>query len=601
MRHRHRSRSGDAIAALVLGLVVASTPLSALSAVQAWVDSQTVDEMESVRLMLRADGIGNQVDTQLDLSELERDFEVLGTNTSSQFQITHGQTQSWIEYQITLRPKRTGTLTIPPIAVTGESSQPLQLTVRPLPPEVRRAIDRMVFFEVEVSPNPVYVQAQALISRRLYYLGGVQIYSDLPGAPDIPNAVVIPVGDTHSTTEVRPEGRYGVLEQRYAIFPEQSGALTIPEISVTSSVRLQSGGRTRRSDIRVSTPEIRLEVLPVPAAYPADQPWLPAKQVSISDVWEPGTLAFRVGEPARRTLIVNITGNTGSAIPPLDLHLPAAVFKQYPEPVAIDEEAVAMDVVGRREQPYSIVPVAPGRPRLPEIRLTWWDTVNERVRVATATAEQAQIAGNPGASQPSAASTPPLVDDPAGANAAPLMGERSGANTPSPTEEQTLGNEAAAGGSATPEADPPAGAEAVPTSYPTWLVALALFAFCGWGGTWLIMRRDRTQTAARQHDSSMGKTWQALATACRLGDAKSVRDAWVRYLGERWKSPPDRTVAKLREHPEGRRLLDALNRSLYSPAAGEAPDYQEILAFSRSLRKHGKQRRDEPLPELYAG
>ena len=220
---------------------------------QARVDPPVVDEMETVRLTLRVDG-SNQSEG-LDLGALESDFEVLGTNTSSQFQSINGQVQSWVEYQVSLRPKRAGTLEIPALSIAGQTSAPLSVRVRPLAPEVRQTIDRMVFFEVEVSPNPVYVQAQALMTRRLYYASGVQIYSDLPGVPDIPNAVVIPVGETRSTTEVRPEGRYGVLEQRYAIFPEQSGSLVIPEISVTSSVRLTSSGRTRRSGIRVSTPE----------------------------------------------------------------------------------------------------------------------------------------------------------------------------------------------------------------------------------------------------------------------------------------------------------------------------------------------------------
>ena len=594
---RHKRERSVAVATLIFAVFATIASSSATAEVRAWVDAQTVDEMETVRLTLRADGVGNQVDAQPDLSELETDFEVLGTNTSSQFQIINGQTQSWIEYQINLRPKRTGTLTIPPIAIVGERSQPLQISVRPLPPEVRQAIDRLVFFEVDVTPNPVYVQAQALMTRRLYYSGGVQIYSDLPGAPDIPNAVVLPVGDTRSTTETRPEGRYGVLEQRYAIFPEKSGALTIPEISVTSSVRLQSGGRTRRTGLRVSSPEVRLEVLPVPAAYPADQPWLPARQVSISDVWEPASLSFEAGKPVRRTLTVNATGNTGSAIPPLAMRLPEGTFKEYPEPVAISEEAVSMDVVGTRQQPYSIVPVSPGAAQLPRIQLTWWDTVNNRVRVATVASEPVRVAGDPGTPQRDSTSVSPLVGDLAVTENPTANDNRSPANTSSTTAEPLADDGSAIEPGAVSAANRHLGTS--PASYPIWLVALTVFAFCGWATTWLTMRRGRAKPAARQPDSQAEKSLRNLANACRHNDAKAIRDAWIRHLGACWKTPPDQTVARLRQHPEGGRLLDTLNRSLYSPAPTTAPNGRAILEFSRSLPKPANAKKAQPLPALH--
>ncbi len=589
------SRLAKRVAAGLLGFVAALAPLTAHPGVQAEVDAQTVDEMETVQLRLRADGVGNQVDTQLDLSELEKDFEVLGTNSSSQFQILNGQTSSWIEYRISLRPKRTGTLTIPPISVLGERSQPLQIAVRPLSPEVRQAIDRLVFFEVDVEPNPVYVQAQALLTRRLYYSSGVQIYSDLPGAPDLPNAVVLPLGDTRSTTEVRPQGRYGVLVQTYAIFPEHSGALTIPEISVASSVRLQSGDRTRRSGIRVRSPELRLEVLPVPSAYPADQTWLPAKQVSISDAWEPGSLAFEAGKPVRRTLSVRVTGNTGSAIPPLDPHLPGRVFKEYPEPVAISEETAAMDLVGTREQPYSIVPVAPGALQLPEIQLTWWDTVNDRVRVATVAAQRTQVAGD-ARNRPA-----PSANNQAPTGALPEVGNRppdDAAATPINDPEYANNKPAPEPGAVPAKASLPR-AGAYPTAYPTWLVALTLFAFCGWGATGLMMRRNRKRPTKRRPDSQSDKSWRILANACRQGNVRAIRDAWIRHLGAHWNRAPDQTVEQLRQHPEGRRLLDALNRSLYSPDSSTAPSGADILAVTRSLQKPVKPQTEQSLPELH--
>ncbi len=557
------------LAFAILAALCASVPTAnaqgAEPTLQARIDPPVADEMQTVRLTLRVEG-SNRTEN-LDLAGLEDDFEVLATNTSSQFQSINGRVQSWVEYQVNLRPKRTGRLEIPAISIGDRQSAPLHVTVRPLAPEIRQAIDRMVFFEVDVTPNPVYVQAQAIMSRRLYYSSGVQIYSDLPGVPDIPNAVVIPLGEARSTTEARPEGRYGVLEQRYAIFPEESGSLVIPEISVTSSVRLESGGRARRSGIRVSTPEIRLDVLPVPAAYPPDRPWLPARQVTIGDAWEPDNLAFELGEPVQRTLTVNVAGNTGSAIPPILPGLPEAAFKQYPEPVEISEDTVAADIVGTRKQAYSVVPVASGTVQLPELRLTWWDTVNERVREATSASVQVRVAGEPVAALEFAS------PDSAGAA----------------TEAAAL--------EPPPEAAPPP--SVVTRPYPEWLVGLTVFAFCGWAATWLVMRRGRAKSDPRPPNPQQEASLKELRAACRQGDAKLMRDAWIRHFQIRWKVAPDRAAAMIRQNPEGRRLLDALNRALYSASPAETPDGQAIWEAARSMPPPGRRMPEEALPELY--
>ena len=79
-----------------------------------------------------------------------------------------------------------------------------------------------------------------------------------------------------------------------------------------------------------------------------------------------------------------------------------------------------------------------------------------------------------------------------------------------------------------------------------------------------------------------------------------MRDAWIRHLGVRWNAAPDRVVAMIRRHPEGRRLLDALNRALYAPAAPEPPGGQDIIEVTRSMLESAGERPAQPLPELYA-
>ena len=561
------ARSGSARRAfsacwLLLCLLPAA---AAQAAIQASIDPPTVEEMQTARLTLRV--VGSSDTESLDLSPLERDFEVLGTSTNSMMHFANGQMQSWVEYRINLRPKRTGQLQVPSLSMHGQSSPPLQLHVRPLAPSARDAIDRMLFFTLDISPKPVYVQAQAVLTRRLHYSSGVQFHSDFPGAPEIPDAVVLPLGEPVSRPEVRDGEPYMVLEQRYAIFPERSGQLRIPEAAVASSVQFQSNGRLRRASVRASAPETLIEVLPIPPAYPADQPWLPAREVTIQDVWEPSDATLNLGEAARRTLQVRAVGNTGSSIPPLEAALPEAFFKQYPEPVALNDASAPPQLIGSREQAYSVIPARRGTALLPELRLTWWDTANRQVRIATAPARQVRIAG----ALPSGA----LAADAQAATDAQAAPPESPAHAMHPAGE--------------PEA-----------AYPIWLTALAAFGFAGWLATYLLMRRRGKDRLAPPPDPNQADSWKTLTAACRQGDPKAMREAWIAHLGLCWQTGPSQTLAELRRHPQGSDLLQRLNRALYAPESAAPVPGPELLKATRALLKKPQPAERRQLPELHA-
>ena len=294
-------------------LVLLALCPGAFAAVSAQLSASDIDELETVRLTIRA-GDTRQTET-LDLSALKEAFHVLSTNTSSQYRFINGREQSWVDYQITLQPKRIGEISIPAIKVGNDETPTLSLRVRALTPEVRQVIDEMVFFETDVSASSVYVQAQLIFTRRLLYSNGVQLYNDLPGPPEIADAVVITLGETSAGTVTRNGRSYGVVEQRYAIFPERSGTLSIPDISLTASVRLVEGRRISRKGVRVGTDTVNITVKPVPASYPADQPWLPAQQVELYQRVNPAQ-DLEVGDTITHELLARVDGNVGSIVPP---------------------------------------------------------------------------------------------------------------------------------------------------------------------------------------------------------------------------------------------------------------------------------------------
>ena len=352
----------------------------------------SIDELESVQLTIRANGTRSV--EELDLSELEKNFQVLNTNTSSQYQYINGNEQSWVDYQITLKPRIAGTLTIPSLTIGKESSLPLTLKVRPISQSLRDEINQLVFFEVETSKESVYVQEQLLFTRRLVYSNGVQLYNEIPGPPKIANALVLILGETRSGTTERNGKKYGVVEQRFAIFPEMSGKLEIPAIDITASVRLIERGRVSRKGVRVSTTDLIVNVMPVPEAYPEEAPWLPAQAIILTQTLEPEVSKAHVGDTLQRKIQVRIDGNTGSILPSLNAQPSESLFSIYPTAPSIKDDTSGDSVIGFRTESSSIVPLQPGQLSLGETSITWWDTVSNEVRISVLADSRISAAGS---------------------------------------------------------------------------------------------------------------------------------------------------------------------------------------------------------------
>ena len=142
----------------VVIVLLALLPAGARAAFVASVDRQVIDENDVVVLELRRDAqvfVGSP-----DLSALDDDFEVLGTQRASQFTILGGRTRSVTTWTVTLQPKRRGTLVIPSIEYDGERTDPITITVTQPTAQELEALRRTVFFETELDVDESWVQQQ---------------------------------------------------------------------------------------------------------------------------------------------------------------------------------------------------------------------------------------------------------------------------------------------------------------------------------------------------------------------------------------------------------------------------------------------------------
>ncbi|MCR9277403.1 MAG: BatD family protein [Pseudomonadaceae bacterium] len=552
-------------------------PSHAAADVQVWLDPDSIEEGDNTELHIRTNSV--QSAPEIDLTSLGDDVEVISNSSNSQLRSIAGRVESWTIRTLTLRPRRTGDISIGPITIGDEVVDALRLRVAPLSQAVRSAIDNTLFFETTLLEDSVYVQAQATYIRKLYYAEGAQLYGDLPGAPEVDAALVVALPEVSPYRETRSGRSYGVLEQRYAIFPEQPGTLTVGGASVTGSIVLRETGRARRRGIVVNADEVSIDVLGVPASYPADAPWFPAQAVRLEQRWDAEIDAMMVGTPVTRRITVSAENATSSLIPPIDTPLGDLAARSYDEAPQLTESAAGTDVIGAREQRTSIVPTASGSSTLPAIEVTWFDTESEQTRIARI-APQALL----------------VLPDPT-APAVPVQ------DSDSP---ETL----------TP-ADVVGGNNARP--WP-WILATAM-ACIGWLLTTILLLRRRARqdtTASSSSDAARKRAPQTVETtrqiekkmhaAAKSQDLQALRRSLDLWLLDQFGSSLPEATRQWRKDPIAAKALDDLDAVLYSPSGqGElestraAAIADSVLAATEKTRASAKASADSTaLPGLFA-
>ncbi len=367
---------GKYIGALVLLACVFSTA-STLAAVTASVDRDRVAMGDTVRLTITA--TENEETSNTDLRPLLADFEVLQRSTSSNTSIVNGRRTHTRQILIDISPRREGTLKIPPMRVGNTNTNMLLIAVAPAP--ASQGADQTVVFQAELDTDSVYVQGQVILTLRIQQ--AINLDNRSITELQLDNAFVKPLEQQsfQRTIDGRP---WLVHELRYAIFPEQSGTLEIPE--QTFSARESSprrslfdsnrGGR----QLRRSTDALQIEVLPRTTEFSGDI-WLPARSITLEESWSTPPEQLRAGESATRTILIKGEGLQGAQLPPILLP-PTDGLKFYPDQPVISEAEVDSGLLGSRQDSAAVVPTRAGNWTIAEVRIPWWDTQARKLRYA---------------------------------------------------------------------------------------------------------------------------------------------------------------------------------------------------------------------------
>lgn len=328
----------------------------------------------------------NNPDGDPDFSPLKENFDIVNQSQSSNISVVNGDYSKSIEWILTLMPKTTGSLVVPPISFGSDQSQPLTMQVLNAS-QSNVANYAELLLEVSAQPENPYVQAQSIFTVR--FLRRVDIAQASLTDLALDNVMVQKLGEDRSFSVWRNGYQYAVTERKYAIFPQQSGSISIPALELKAEV-VTSGRRgffSRRNTMvrRIQSNAISLNVRPVPSAFTGDY-WLPAKRVVLEEKWSNSPPSVAVGEPLTHTLRLFATGVPQSSLPELGkLQIEGdgrSAIKQYPDQPVLEEQKTLSGIVSSQQQKTALIPSKPGSYQVEGIEIPWWNTETDRMEVA---------------------------------------------------------------------------------------------------------------------------------------------------------------------------------------------------------------------------
>ncbi len=333
-----------------------------------------------------------------DLSALDSAFEVRDTRQVNQLRTLGADSQATTRWLITLAPRQAGDVVIPALQIGDLHSDPISVQVQASQaPDANT--EAPVSIEASLDATSVYVQAQALLTVRVYH--SVSLYDDSSMTPlQIADARIEPVGETRTYEKLINGVRHGVIESRYAIYPQHSGSLQVPALTFSATeVDPAPSGQDANTPhpgkmIHVTSTALDLTVKPKPATYPVDAPWLPARSLTLSEAWTPEPDHVQVGDSLTRAFSLKAEGLSAAQLPPLP-GTDNVALRRYPDQAQLSNQNNERGLIGVREEREALVPARDGAIEVPSIDVVWWNTVEDHLDHSSLPARTLQVAQNP--------------------------------------------------------------------------------------------------------------------------------------------------------------------------------------------------------------
>jgi len=542
---------------LLLVLSVMSWPALATD-IQVRADRNPVSLNESFNLIYETSG---SVDDDPDFSPLQQYLDILNQSQNSNISIINGNYTSKKSWRLTVMPRKTGDLTLPPINFGSDKSPGYKLKINKAADNPQEGAD--FFTRLKVDQQQVYVQQQLIVTQQLFSARNLSAYSLGELRFDDIDVVIEPLGEEKQYQTQIGEKAYLVVEKSLAVYPQKTGVLKLQPVLAEAQLKSSSSSffgslGSRGKVLRAQTNAKEVKVLSVPAQADMN-PWLPAQDLQLVENWPSSNAKFVQGEPLTRTLSLKAEGLTAAQLPTMP-SVEIEGLKQYPDQPLLNDIKNASGITGYRVEKIAFVPTRPGRLQLPAIEIPWWDITTQSRQVARIPARDINVLAAPG-SQGQAVPQPPGKKV-----TQPLLNQQQ--------KPSAVIDEPAAVGD-------------------LWKILTFMFAAV-WIITllaWYINSRARhaTQPAQLSTQSSLKQAFKQLERACQETDAAACRNCLLTWARELYAEQQVNQLGDLSTLIPAVfwAEIEKLEASLYAPRH-ESVDFTLILEQARALMRQHK-------------
>lgn len=356
----------------ILILLLTLISFDTFAALKVTLDRNNIRQNETFTLYIEAEDQKTlSANHQLDF--LPREFNVLATRPFNNRTVVQGKYAHQFGWKLILNATEAGTYTIPSFTIGAESSTPI--TIRVLPPldDLEQLNpNSQVKLSARISSEKVYVQQQIIYTLRVYSSVNTRRKAITPLIAS--NAQIEKVGNTTEFETISNGVKYGVLEQKYAIFPQKSGELFIEPIVFRTHIFDSSatyGASSRYQQIELKSKPFKVEVMPQPTS--AESPWIPARDIKIETQWQDKKNKLEVGVPASLDVIIKGVGLLPEQLPEL-VFPEVSGLKIYRDKPNLQTRVNRFGINSYHFETLAIIPNTAGKVEIPEIKIPFWNT-----------------------------------------------------------------------------------------------------------------------------------------------------------------------------------------------------------------------------------
>ncbi len=565
------------------------------------VEPQKIQYGETVQFEVSYEGDNSGL-LQPHFEVLNKDFAVYSTSTSMQTQYTNGIAQQKRVWSLTLMPQKEGKVIIPAIKAGNYQTVPLNIEVLPSGSSsvqsgatqssggAAAAADSADFWmDMTVDEKSPYVQQEINGTLVIYDNKNIQFTED----PTFENADDWEIRQLGEPVITNKNGQR-IIKIKYAFFPQKSGNLSLPRITVKGYYVERKQGDLSRSvnglfqlfeinfdvtdlmaqqkPVMLKTKPVTIEVKPIPTDYGHDW-WLPSTAVSLRTRWADPRPVFKVGEAVTREITLSAAGVAENQLPVLEFAENAA-WKQYPENPVTGSTVENGEIISTAVTRVVYIPQRGGEQILPEIRLRWYNVKTHHIENAVIPAEKMSVGGASGGPQTASVPTMTMADTPdALVEAVKNRLDNKPENQPINQPEQQQRD--------------------------IWLIAaIILGAFlCGAICNYLFLRRKITDG---KEDYS-GDFVNDIEKNLRRADYRALRDSLLRWGEQIYADAYINNLNDLSAQvkvPEFTEQMQLLNQNLYAGGTEKLND-KIIMKYIKNQQKVKSNPKKPPLPDLY--